>query len=142
MNASTRGEPLREAPATGGHHRGFRVPLGGTCDGEGKPITTIAVLSVCHPSNTALYLRLRAILSPPPATLRHFSSGRDRPVMTTGERLKPGTQPGFFLDSRSPLDRCQRQSLHSEQSPRTLAGAPLVPRSQYCVALPLIPVVT
>src|SRR6187399_3087747 len=28
--------PIREAPATGGR-RGSRVPLGGTCDGEGNP---------------------------------------------------------------------------------------------------------
>ena len=38
MNVS----PPRKKPRTGGLNRGFRFRLGGTCDGEGKPITNIA----------------------------------------------------------------------------------------------------
>ena len=41
----------REAPARG-VQPGLPVPLGGTYDGEGKPITPIALLPLCRPSNT------------------------------------------------------------------------------------------
>src|SRR5262245_22696563 len=43
----------KEAPDRGAEPR-LPVPLGGTCDGEGKPITTLALLPLWCPSNTRL----------------------------------------------------------------------------------------
>ena len=61
--ALERMQPKEEAPATGGL-AGLPVPLGGTCDGEGKPITRLAYTRCAFPA-TEVQISLSAILSPP-----------------------------------------------------------------------------
>ena len=87
---------LGKKPRTGGPSRGFRFRLGGTCDGirgnpslvmsEGKPITTIALLPLCYPSNTSPFLLRGHFVAPVQPRFTNFLASEIRAkTFVTGE---------------------------------------------------------
>ena len=98
-NSRQRAASAKRSPGHGGTGPGLPVPLGGTCDGEGKPITRLAYTRCAFPA-TEVQISLSAILSPPSRRgypiLWQLRFARRR-LRGNGKRSKLGTVPGLFF---------------------------------------------
>ena len=75
---------MKKPRRDGGHKPGLRVPYGGTCDGEGKPITLLFYRLVISITN-AHFLHLRFTVGPSVAILSGLTA-RDFEIRAiTGE---------------------------------------------------------
>src|SRR5262249_40679889 len=94
----------REAPDRGAEP-GLPVPSGGTCDGlvwalahqcdgEGKPITSIALLPLCYPSNTGPFLPRGHFVAPVRPPFTNFLVSEIRAKTFDGGIVRTEGRPG------------------------------------------------